>query len=418
MANGTRFLGADTFSAPYTALSLMRDGDLYLDSIKKSVRPLYWHAQGVDGWVTVHGFGPPLLALPVFLAVDKLICHGHWNEDRLLVVGKVAGALFTALAALLLAITARRFGSLAASLAVMLAFALCSSVWSISSQGLWRQSPAGFLVAAGLCLMLWPEAARPDPRLLHLAGMPLGLSMWCRESLVLVAAGAVVYLWMVRGRRASVGYATLVGLMGVGLLVLNTLYWGAPFRTGIGQTVLVYQQAERVDPWDTPIWMGLYGLFLSPSRGLFLYSPVFLASLWGAWVALRGKTERATWAFVTASAVLAFAVFVKIHWWWGGTVYGPRFMIDALPFFALLLVPAWPKVTANLALTVVFAVLALFSATVQMVGALKYDGKSWEDPSPDRRMEKHPERLLSWSDSQLWFYLRWPATRPDRIRWR
>jgi hypothetical protein len=422
LSNGTRFQGADTLGGPYTALSLIRDGDFFVDEMVRQVRASYWYGRGPRGHVSLYGFGPPLLAAPVYAALHHVAWNERWTENRLLLAGKLAAAAMTAAAAVLLAVTARRFASLAAALAVGLVFGVCSSAWTISSQALWRHSPAGLMVAAGLALLLWPAAASPSALRLGLSGLPLGLAVWCRENLVLVVAAAAVYLAVARGRAALLRFLVFAGLAGAALMALNFLHWGTPFSSG------VYGLARSQtggDPWGTPAWLGLYALLASPSRGLFVYSPVFVLSVWGLVAgARRGQPERATWIFLGAAALLAFAPLAKWHAWWQGACYGPRFLVDALPFLALLLVPVWralaarPRSPGMVVAVAGAAVLALFSAVVQAAGAARYDGRAWDEPSAARSVDRHPERVLSWSDSQLFFYLKWPETRPDRIPWR
>lgn len=418
LANGARYQGADTLGAPYTALSLMRDGDFYIgDVIPKNQRGAYWVEPARHGLVSVYGYGPPLAALPLYRTLDLAVWKGRWTENRLLAAGKVAGALMTALAALLLAVTARRFTSLPGALAVALVFALGSPAWSVTSQALWKHSPAVCFTAAGLALLLWPAEARPRRLTLALAAIPLAFAVWCRENLALFVAAAAVYLLIERGRVAALAFAGVAALVAAVLVALNLHHFGEPLHSGPLRHGIAVARRLGASVWDTPLWLGLYGNFLSPSRGLFVYSPIFLASVWGAVIGWRDR-ERAVWLLMAAGAVLTFAPSLKWHFWWGGAGYGPRLMSDALPFFTLLLVPAWPRVLARRSLAVAAAALALFSVVVHGIGAWKFDGQAWDEPAPGRTIDDKPERLLSWRDSQLLFYLRLPDTRPDRIPWR
>jgi hypothetical protein len=367
--------------------------------------------------VSTYGFGAPLLAAPIYLAFDRPVWHRRWTEDRLLVTGKVAAALMTALAAVLLAVTARRFAPFAAAVAVALLFGLCSPAWSVASQALWKHTPAALMVAAGLALLLWPAAARPPPLLVGLSGLPLTLSVWCRENLLLVVAAAAVYLLWSRGRASALFFAAFAAVPAVALAALNLAYFGTAWHSGTLAHGVAVARASGVDAWDTPLWRGLYGLLLSPSRGLLIYAPVFLASGWGAWLGVRSG-ERPAYAFLLAGAVLAIAPSLKWHYWWGGAGYGPRLMMDATPFLCLLALPVWPRLAARPVLAALALTLALFSAAVQGIGASKYDGLAWDEPPGAPSIDSRPDRLLRWSDSQLLFYLRWPDTHPDRIPWR
>jgi hypothetical protein len=416
VANGARYQGADTLGAPYTALSLLRDGDFYIDDLVRNQRG-YWFERGRQGVVSIYGFGPPLVAMPAY-EVFHALWRGRWTENRLLIAGKVTAALMTAVAAVLLGIAARRFASFGTSLVVVLVFAVCSPAWSTSSQALWKDTPAVFLLATGLAMILWPSGRAPPSALLPLAAVPLGLSVWCRENLVLIVAAAAIYILRTRGKVSALSFSLVAALVIAGLVALNIAHFGTPLHSGAlahGTAVALQQGAH---PWDTPIWVGLYGLLLSPSRGLLVYSPIFLASVVGVWLAIRGA-ERPAWVFLAASALLAFAPSIKWHFWWGGAGFGPRLMATTTPFLALLIIPTWRHLGgASHLLRIAFAVLAIFSVTVQAAGAFRYDGRAWDEPNATQSIDSHPERLFRWSDSQLLFYLRWPSTSPDRIPWR
>jgi hypothetical protein len=418
LANGTRFLGGDTLGSPYTALSLLRDGDFDIANQARSYpRGSYWFLQTPRARLSILGFGTPLVALPVYAAFNVAVWRGTWSENRLMLTGKVAGALMTALAAVLLALAARRFLTLPGAVAVALLFGVCSSAWSISSQALWKHSPAGLLSAAGLALLVWPRTAPAPGWRVTLSALPLALSAWCRENMVLVAAATAIYVAVVYGRWAALRFAAVAAVVGSGLLALNAAHFGSPFESA--QRIYALQAAARegARQWDTPLWLGVYGMFLSPSRGLLMFSPVFLACGFGLWAGRRDP-ERATWVFLAVAGALALAPGLKWHWWWGGDNYGPRMSVDAVPYLALLLVPAWRHARGRRGLAVAFGVLALFSATVQAAGAINYDGMAWDERSPSESINRRPQRLLGWTDSQLLFYLRFPHTRPDRIPWR
>jgi hypothetical protein len=209
----------------------------------------------------------------------------------------------------------------------------------------------------------------------------------------------------------------VAAVVGGGLMLANTLHFGSPLQSAVQIHAAQSAVREGARQWDTPFLLGLYGMFLSPSRGLLVFSPVFLASALGLWAGRRDP-ERAAWFFLAAAGALAVAPSIKWHWWWGGDNYGPRMSVDAIPYWALLLVPAWRYAGERRALALAIMALALFSATVQGAGAWCYDGRAWDERSPSESVNHRPQRLLGWRDSQLLFYLHFPHTRPERIPWR
>src|SRR5262249_51366636 len=100
-------------------------------------------------------------------------------------------------------------------------------------------------------------------------------------------------------------------------------------------------------PSTATIWEALLGNLVSPSRGLLIFSPVLLFGFSGFVFALREERDR--WLSI------AFMTIVVLHWiivsrapqWSGGAVYGPRFMIDIVPFLAYFIGFNLPRVAAS-----------------------------------------------------------------------
>src|SRR5438067_2143318 len=96
---------------------------------------------------------------------------------------------------------------------------------------------------------------------------------------------------------------------------------------GIGKIVGALEDGLAAPPLE-----GLYGVLLSPSRGLFVYSPFLLfaiAPFLRAWRERGGVALLLRWLGVaTVALVVAYALYAE---WWGGRVYGARFLTDALP---------------------------------------------------------------------------------------
>ncbi len=90
------------------------------------------------------------------------------------------------------------------------------------------------------------------------------------------------------------------------------------------------------ETFDTPFLTGFWGLFFSSGKSLFIYNPVLLLGLVGLVAAFR--RQRAVTLLVLA--IVGYHVLTYSVWsiWWGGGVWGPRYLLPIVPFLL------WPAV--------------------------------------------------------------------------
>lgn len=150
---------------------------------------------------------------------------------------------------------------------------------------------------------------RPGPAETPAAGPP-PLSRQLREGLCPVAA-----------------FLALPLLAGAGVLLVTgraPALWSG-WRQGLASGWL-----------DFSVWEGLYGLLLSPGKGLFYYAPPLLLSLAGLPFFLR-RHGRAGFIFVAAPLLYLLVYGSKGVWHGGG--WGPRYLVAALPLMAVWSLP-------------------------------------------------------------------------------
>jgi hypothetical protein len=81
------------------------------------------------------------------------------------------------------------------------------------------------------------------------------------------------------------------------------------------------------------LYVGIYGLLISPGKGIFWYAPVLIPAMYG-WRFLWEKNAAAT-AVAAALAGSYLLFYAHLIWWYGGGCWGPRFMVPVLPFLML-----------------------------------------------------------------------------------
>ena len=216
--------------------------------------------------------GMGILALPFFA---PFVVNG-WNPlDLGLLVhgGHVVAAIVEIFATLVLWSVLRRFATPRWSLVLVLLYFLATSVRTVASQALWQHSGVHLAVASALWLVLREEAV-PLSRDFA-AGLVLGLGAVVRQTTGLVALG-------LHGFRPTRLIAMLAGAaIGLApLLAYNDLAFGSPLEQGYG-----------IKSFATPIQTGLYGLLVSPSRGLFVYTPYVIFAFFALFRAWRWPGE-------------------------------------------------------------------------------------------------------------------------------
>jgi hypothetical protein len=147
-------------------------------------------------------------------------------------------------------------------------------------------------------------------------------------------------------------------------------------------------------------WMeGLAGILFSPSRGLFIYSPILAL---GALALLPRFARRAKAGFpllVACTVFVAGNVVVVARWpvWWGGYSWGPRLLSETVPF--LIVMAALAGIGRSRMGKAVFAVLLAYSVAIQALGVYFYPKGNWNGApvSVDRNMS----RLWDWRDNPI-----------------
>lgn len=282
------------------------------------------------------------------------------------------------------------------------AFAFATLAWPYARSFL-REPLVGLLWVAGfLALIAWRQSRHA--RWLVLAAVALLLSVLTKlvAAVGIVAFGIAIVSDMPIRRMGRLKLALiLVGVLGaaVGLIVVL----GATRRQGILWFVPIL---AKVHPLD--LLINAYGFLLSPGKGLFVYSPVLLASLFGVRGFLRKNRVEAWAAFglILGTLVTYFINPQK----YAGQIWGPRYLLPAIPFMVMPLAEVvergavWARVTV--------AALGVTSLVVQLPAAvgdwLAY--REWLlkiDPTPEIGIGLNP---LRFDLSPVWLqFSRWRA---------
>lgn len=315
-----------------------------------------------DGGVTsFYGVGTIVFNLPAY-AVGRTVATivpAPFEEPALRLFFFGNGAVVLALTAACLVAIGRALGtSDRQATLVALAYATGTFAFVTAKTGFAETWTACFVTIAILQVLRWRSAPHVG-RHVMLTGLALGAATMMRSSAVLLVVPFVLLVGLTAPQRTRLRH---LALLAAGLSVpfaavaLNNWWrWGNPLDAGYEQMV-----------YTTPVYEGVYGLFLSSGRGLFWFAPITLLAVF-----VIGRAWRASMPvtmLLVGCILVQVALFSRFVPWSGGNAFGPRYLLSVLPAFAVLVLLAASRVQMVRSITVAWAA----GVVTNVSGALVY----------------------------------------------
>jgi len=345
--------------------------------------------------------GVPLMVIPLAWISDRACALVGVDLEKLATQASrrhlelAIASVITAAAAALFFIYVRQRLPLAPALLLGSLFALGTTAYSDSSRGLFQHGPAMLLLMAAI--LIYERLPKWGNIGSILLGLIAGYSYAVRPANLIIAPGFLLLMAFTNRRTIPAYLAGVVAgvspLFAFNLVTLGT--WSSPYYR--------YTQAAIAN-LSLPIGP-LVGVLLSPSRGLFVFSPFLL------FVSLRLLPQYRRRFGIRPLEILligfSFAgVIGAARWemWWGGQCYGPRLLTEAALSLCILLIPLLEGLSLDRsrkarALTISFLMAGILSVAIHMRGATDWNTVLWNSTPVD--VDQRPDRVWSLRDAQF-----------------
>ena len=373
------------------ARSLLSEGNTDLDEYAALLEAKGFYAiESINGhYYSIYPIGVSLLAVPVVYVLDAAGTTLKNGEIEMLTASLIVGVT-----AALLYLLARRSLDVTGSLLLTFIFAFCTAAWSTASRALWQHGPSMLMLTLALWFII---QARDRPWMIQFVSLPLAFSYVVRPTNAIPITLLSVFV-LIQYRRYFLHYLLWALPVAVPFLL---------FTSSVYHSLLPpYYSASKVGHGGT-LFEGLLGTLLSPARGLFIYSPAFLLSPYGAWLKLRRRVEPLD-CFLVVIVLLHWIAISSFPNWWGGHSFGYRLFSDMVPYLTYFLIPVISKISAwpptcprrqRVLFATGFACLIAISFFINYRGANTQAVYAWNRYPVN--VDVDPSRVWDWRDLQF-----------------
>jgi len=390
----------------HIAMSILKKGDTNLDEYKELILPDDYRVEQINQhFYPFFPIGTPLLSVPFVFIADKLsgplfsidnlseylVEQRPYTDPIVQDIERFSASFIVVLTVILIFLIAQRYLGVNRATLLALVFSFGTSAWSTASRALWQHGPSMFMLTVAVYIIL---LARDKPSLVQFSSVPLACSYIIRPTNSLSIL-LLTILVLVQHRRYFLQYCFWASVVAIPFLLHNYSIYG--------DFLSPYYSPQRVAR-SSHFSEALIGNLFSPSRGLFIFSPVLLFSIYGGIL----KVKRRDWNGLD----FCLAGIVTLHWiaissfphWYGGYSVGPRLFSDVLPYLMILLVPVIAELKISgrfldLVLTFGFISTVIVSALIHYRCATSLGPVRWN--SLPVSVDHQPDRLWDWSDPQF-----------------
>jgi Gpi18-like mannosyltransferase len=339
--------------------------------------PFYFKKVG-ENYISAFPLITPILAVPVYFFPLILGMKITWGS--LILLSHLSAAVIVAFSGGFLYLLLKKHLLKDEKKAKLLTMAYLFGTinFALISQALWQHGTLELFIILTLYAML-------EKRYL-LSGIFLGLAVLSRPTaLILVPFYFLILisqLWQAqvgtelakikfeKQQLKQVALFILGVFINLGVFIFYTqIYYHGIANNGYSSQVSV--------GWLTPFPKGFLGLWFSPSKGILVYSPIFIFIFFSIYIFVKDKLWKSEKHFIylVSLAIILTHTLVLGAWkhWYGGWSFGYRMASDVIPFMILALVP-FMQSDLYQKFKKLFALLLALSIGIEIYGMIFFDG--------------------------------------------
>jgi hypothetical protein len=387
----------DSLPGSLIPFSLVLDRSITLDRFGPYIDQHVWYGSAIvhktgQHWYSVYPIAGPALVTPLYLPIAFVPAIGRQPPGTLIAIARVAekvvAVALASTSAVFLLVLLRRLTSDPLAWMLTMLFALGTANWSTSSQALWQHT-FGQLAIIGCLYSIERLSSSPSQsRWYWIAGTFAACALAIRPTNIALLPALALVLWLQPARAVHYVHVFLPPVLTGVLIAAYNFYVFHSFTGGY--------QAKL----GGGLFQGLFGILLSPGRGLFIYTPIAIFALAAFAPAARQLREHHRLVVIAASIFSLLQIAFIAAWpvWWGGYSWGPRLLTEICAPIIILIAIGFPVIRSR-GLKPVFAAVAVYCCFIQALGVFCYPKGRW-DGFPVS-VNDDPGRLWNWRDNPV-----------------
>lgn len=292
--------------------------------------------RGTDGkYYSKFGIGQSLLEAP-FYAVARMIAPGDdgsgYRYSFLYFITVLSIPAVSALSAVffLMLLCAAGFDKKTSMITTLL-FAFATMIWPYAKLGF--SEPLQVCAIASALYFALMSGEGGAEKYSAWCAVSMGILILTKISMIVVVPMFFIYLLLSRLpggatiKRRAIPFTFVFSVFVAAVMYYNFARFGSATNFGY------FSGKDSAFGFSTPLLSGLYGLFFSPGKSVFIYVPVVFISM--AAIPDFNRERRELSLLSWSSIIVVVLMYAKWWAWHGDYAWGPRFLTPLIPFAML-----------------------------------------------------------------------------------